>query len=198
MLQPTAPWPGPNATVWVAAEGHMGANGAPDDVFELPFELLLPQRAQASNLLVPVAVSASHAAYSAVRLEPQWMMLGEAAGVAAALALVRGCAVQDVPIDALQAALVAQGAHASVAALHESRDQPATQAYLADLGAMHKIVLAAPSAEAIEGVAAALRGASLGARVWVEQPEMVVTALATAPARRSVLAAFFQGLKLLR
>ena len=95
-------------------------------------------------------------------------------------------------------ALVAQGAHASVAALHESRDEPATQAYLADLGAMHKIVLAAPSAEAIEGVAAALRSASLGARVWVEQPEMVVTALATAPARRSVLAAFFQGLKLLR
>jgi len=95
-------------------------------------------------------------------------------------------------------ALIAQGAHASVAALHESRDQPATQAYLANLDAMHKIVLAAPSAEAIEGVAAALRSARLGARVWVEQPEAVVTALATAPAQRSVLAAFFQGLKLLR
>lgn len=95
-------------------------------------------------------------------------------------------------------ALIAQGAHAAVAAIEQHRHLPTTQAYLADLDHMHKIVLAAPSAEAIEGVAAALRGAALGHRVWLEQPEAVVTALATAPYQRSVLAAFFTGLKLLR
>ncbi len=95
-------------------------------------------------------------------------------------------------------ALAAQGAHAAVAAIEQHRELPTTRAYLADLDGMHKIVLAAPSAEAIQAVAAALRGAALGHRVWLEQPEAVVTALATAPYQRSVLAAFFAGLKLLR
>jgi hypothetical protein len=38
------------------------------------------------NLLVPVCLSATHVAWGAVRLEPVWMMTGEAAGIAAALA----------------------------------------------------------------------------------------------------------------
>ena len=95
-------------------------------------------------------------------------------------------------------ALVAQGAHASVAAIEQHRDLPSTQAYLADLSSMHKIVLAAQSAAEVERVAAALAAAALGHRVWLEQPEAVVTALATAPYPRSVLASFFAGLKLLR
>lgn len=41
---------------------------------------------QVDNLLVPVAVSASHVAFNAVRMEPTWMVLGHAAGVAAAMA----------------------------------------------------------------------------------------------------------------
>ena len=95
-------------------------------------------------------------------------------------------------------ALVAQGAHAAVAAIEQSRSLPATVAYLADLDAMHKIVLAAPSEADIARVAAALAAASVAHRTWLEQPERVVTALATAPHKRSVLTAFFAGLKLLR
>ena len=95
-------------------------------------------------------------------------------------------------------ALVAQGAHASVAAIELHKDLPSTQAYLADLPSMRKVVLAAQSAAEVERVAAALAAAALGHRVWLEQPEAVVTALATAPYPRSVLASFFVGLKLLR
>ena len=47
----------------------------------LPISAMLPQNI--ANLLVPVAVGASHVAFSAVRLEPTWMLLGTAAGVLA-------------------------------------------------------------------------------------------------------------------
>eukprot|EP00937_MAST-01D_sp_MAST-1D-sp2_P006696 g6696.t1 len=48
--------------------------------FELPFRLMLPPRRQATNLLVSAAVSASHVGSASLRLEPQYMNLGEAAG----------------------------------------------------------------------------------------------------------------------
>ncbi len=52
---------------------------------QIPYRSLLPQGVD--NLLVPVCLSATHIAWGAVRLEPVWMETGEAAGVAAALAL---------------------------------------------------------------------------------------------------------------
>jgi hypothetical protein len=57
------------------------------------------------NLLVPVAVSASHVGFSALRLEPTWTALGHAAGLAAHLALAGGCAMREVNVAALQALL---------------------------------------------------------------------------------------------
>jgi peptidyl-tRNA hydrolase len=95
-------------------------------------------------------------------------------------------------------ALIAQGAHASVAAIESSRELESTRAYLASIDSMHKIVLAAPSAEDIHRVSSALTAATLQHHVWLEQPERVVTALATAPYKRSILSSFFAGLKLLR
>lgn len=52
---------------------------------QIPYRSLLPQGVD--NLLVPVCLSATHIAWGAARLEPVWMQTGEAAGVAAALAL---------------------------------------------------------------------------------------------------------------
>jgi hypothetical protein len=70
--------------------------------YEIPFRVMLPQKDQVDNLLVPVCLSASHVAYSSVRMEPQYMIIGQAAGVAASLAIQKGVAVQDVPVAALQ------------------------------------------------------------------------------------------------
>jgi hypothetical protein len=58
------------------------------------------------NLWVPVAVSASHLGFGTLRMEPCWMVLGEAAGAAAVLALRLGVAARNVPIGQLQRDLV--------------------------------------------------------------------------------------------
>ncbi|WP_224450368.1 FAD-dependent oxidoreductase [Haloprofundus salilacus] len=52
---------------------------------QIDYGTLLPEGLD--NLLVPVALSASHVGFQTVRLEPTWFQLGEAAGVAAARAL---------------------------------------------------------------------------------------------------------------
>lgn len=78
--------------------------------YEIPYRVITPRRTQTTNLLVPVCLSASHAAYSSVRMEPQYMIIGQAAGVAATLAVQGKLAVQDVPIDHLQQILRMQRA----------------------------------------------------------------------------------------
>jgi hypothetical protein len=73
--------------------------------FQIPYRALVPRAAEATNLLVPVALSASHVGFNAVRLEPTWMTIGESAGVAAAMAAREDVDVQRVNIAELQARL---------------------------------------------------------------------------------------------
>ncbi len=92
---------------FVRNEGDMQVAVKP---YQIPYRIMLPKRSDARNLLVPVAFSASHVAYSSLRMEPQYMILGHAAGVAAKLAIAGGLAVQDVPVPKLVDALKQQGA----------------------------------------------------------------------------------------
>lgn len=92
--------PRPIGTIFT--EGYLSV---PVPVYGIPYPALLPQREHAANLLVPVCLSASAVAFASVRMEPQYLMLGHAAGVAAALAAASGGAVQDVPVDELTARL---------------------------------------------------------------------------------------------
>jgi hypothetical protein len=59
---------------------------------------------------VPVCVSATHVAYCSLRMEPVYMMLGQAAGSAAHLALADKQPVQKVDTKKLRELLLKEGA----------------------------------------------------------------------------------------
>jgi FAD-dependent oxidoreductase family protein len=77
--------------------------------YQIPYRVVLPKKTEAENVLVPVSFSASHVAFSSLRMEPQWMIIGHATGVAAALAIKQKIAVQDVAIAELQKILRSEG-----------------------------------------------------------------------------------------
>jgi hypothetical protein len=82
----------------------------PGTPFPIPYRVLTPLASDAANLLVSVTISATSMAYHAVRLEPQYMMMGQAAGAAASLAIDGQIAVQDVTYAQLQKLLVSPSA----------------------------------------------------------------------------------------
>ena len=76
--------------------------------YHIPYRAITPAAAECTNLLVPVALSATHVAYSSVRVEPTWMAIGQSAGIAAALAAKEGVTVQSLDYDRLRVRLLAQ------------------------------------------------------------------------------------------
>ncbi|MCR5017169.1 MAG: FAD-dependent oxidoreductase [Bacteroidales bacterium] len=65
--------------------------------YPISYRSLTPKREQCTNLLVPVCCSASHIAYGSIRMEPVFMGMGQAAGLAVAFAKYKGLSrIQDV------------------------------------------------------------------------------------------------------
>ena len=67
-----------------------------DQAYPISYRALTPKQAQCVNLLSPVCLSASHIAYGSIRMEPVFMALGQAAGMAAAMAIDSHVSVQEI------------------------------------------------------------------------------------------------------
>lgn len=87
-------------------EGYVSVPVPP---YQIPYRAITPRYQEAENLLVPVCLSSTHVANASIRMEPQYMILGQAAGTAAALAVRDGVPVQRVDITELQSRLGRDG-----------------------------------------------------------------------------------------
>jgi hypothetical protein len=92
---------------FVTAEGDVqkSINGP----YEIDYRALIPREDECANLIVPVCLAASHIAYGSIRMESVFMILGQSAGTAAALAVEEGISVQQVPYVKLKNRLELDG-----------------------------------------------------------------------------------------
>jgi hypothetical protein len=92
---------------YVQNEGDIGVS--PDQPYQIAYGSIIPKKEEIQNLLVPVAMSASHIAFGSIRMEPVFMILGHSAAAAAVLAISEGQAVQDLDYSLLQEELLEDG-----------------------------------------------------------------------------------------
>jgi len=92
---------------FVQNEGDVGVK-APRP-YSIALGSLMPKEHECENLLVPVCVSSSHIAYGSIRMEPVFMILGQSAATAAAMAIDADEPVQLVDYGKLREKLLADG-----------------------------------------------------------------------------------------
>jgi len=76
--------------------------------YTVPYGVIVPQKVD--GLLTPVPVSGTHVGFSTLRMEPCWMALGQAAGIAASLSIEDGVAVRKIDVEKLQKELLKEKA----------------------------------------------------------------------------------------
>lgn len=91
---------------YIQNEGDIQVRVSP---YQIPYRIMVPKREESKNLLVPVCMSASHVAYGSLRMELQYMILGEAAGTAAVQSISEDVPVQDISVQILQRRLEEKG-----------------------------------------------------------------------------------------
>ncbi len=74
---------------------------------QIPYWVMVPK--EVDGLLVPMAVSATHIGFGVLRIDPSRVNMGQAAGVAAAMAIRAGIQPRQISVPELQRRLLAQG-----------------------------------------------------------------------------------------
>jgi hypothetical protein len=89
---------------YVQNEGDIGVHLK--EPYQIGYGAIVPKKQECRNLLVPVCLSSSHIAYGSIRMEPVFMILGQSAATAAAQAIDKKQAVQEVDYGVLKARLM--------------------------------------------------------------------------------------------
>jgi len=93
--------------------------------YQIPYRILLPRSVE--HLLVAGrCASATHEALGSLRVMPQCGVMGQAAGVAAALSLAQGTTLRQLPVAVLQGALRVQGCILDEADIEKANAPPLT------------------------------------------------------------------------
>jgi hypothetical protein len=93
----------------VAREGKTagGRDGAPP--YPIGYAAIVPKQAECDNLFVTFALSASHTAFSSIRMEPVFMVTSQSAATAAVMSMDEGIPVQQVNYEKLESRLENDG-----------------------------------------------------------------------------------------
>ncbi|KAJ2398498.1 hypothetical protein GGI23_003200 [Coemansia sp. RSA 2559] len=94
--------------------------------------------------------------------------------------------------------VVAQGCHATAAALWKHQDDERVKQYMSDLDTMHKVTMETKNEASLLKVAASLKEKNVPFYLWIEQPENMPTCLATVPVVRSDLGDSMKKCSLMR
>ena len=94
--------------------------------------------------------------------------------------------------------MIAQACHVSSKVLWELKGEENVQKYMQDIDNMHKVTLAAKDEQELHDLIILLTQNGIQFRSWLEQPEGVLTAVATMPYPREVTSPHLKHLKLYR
>ena len=89
---------------FVKNEGNVEAHV--NSPFPISYKSIVPKKTEATNLFVPVCLSASHIAFGSIRMEPVFMVLGQSAAIAACLAMDKNYRSQELPYKELKEMLI--------------------------------------------------------------------------------------------
>jgi hypothetical protein len=102
-----------NIQRYVDENGHVQNEGdigvSLPEPYKIAYGAIVPKRDEIVNLVVPVAVSASHIAFGSIRMEPVFMILGQSGATAAVMALDKGVTIQNISYEDLKTQLVKDG-----------------------------------------------------------------------------------------
>jgi len=84
-----------------------GRDGAPP--YPIAYGAIVPKAAECGNLFVTFALSASHTAFSSIRMEPVFMATSQSAATAACMAIDENVPAQKVSYETLRARLLKDG-----------------------------------------------------------------------------------------
>lgn len=77
--------------------------------YPISYSAIVPKKSECTNLFVPVCVSATHAAYGSIRMEPVFMILAQSAATAASMCIDENIDVQNIDYNKLYKQLKADG-----------------------------------------------------------------------------------------